>query len=341
MCLTIDFQIVVTANSLAYRYGRENTVRLPLQKFYAKESLHKDFDVVGFGENSIDYLIHAPRYPEFNTKLRCTEYLKTAGGQIASAMIGLQRLGLRTAYAGRFGKDEGGHTGIESFAIEEVNTDFAEVIEGAQTQTAFIIIDEQSGERTILWNRDERLIYSADEAPTELARRGRVLHLDANNPAASVAMAQAAKASGAIVSADLDHVFDGIENLLPLVDILITSESFPLQLTGITDTRQSLAAVKLRYGCALVGATLGARGAIICCENQFMETAAFPVPGGCVDTTGAGDAFHAGFLYGLLQGEEIETSLKLACAVAALKCRNLGARAGLPAVAELNAFGCV
>lgn len=313
-------------------------MRFPFQNSSAKESVARDFDVTGFGENSIDYLIVAPRYPEFNTKLRFTEHTTTAGGQIASAMIALGRLGLRTAYAGRFGADESGRFGIESLTDEGVNTNFAEVIEGARTQTAFIIIDAQSGERTILWNRDERLIYSAHEAPTELARRGRVLHLDTNNPAASIAMAQAAKTSNVIVSADFDHVFDGIENLLPLVDILITSESFPRELTGITDTRQSLAAVKSRYGCALAGATLGARGAVICCENQFMETAAFPVPGGCIDTTGAGDAFHAGFLYGLLQNEEIETSLKLASAVAALKCRNLGARAGLPTQKELSDF---
>lgn len=313
-------------------------MRFPFQNSSAKQFPAKDFDVVGFGENSIDYLIVAPHYPEFNTKLRYAEHVKTAGGQIASALIGLQRLGLQTAYAGRFGADEGGRFGIESLANEGVNIDFAEVIEGAQTQTAFIIIDAQSGERTILWNRAERLIYAAHEAPTELARRGRILHLDANNPAASIAMAQAAKESGVIVSADLDHIFDGIENLLPLVDILITNEAFPRELTGITDTRASLATIKSRYGCALACATLGARGAIICCEDQFMETTAFQVPGGCVDTTGAGDAFHAGFLYGLLQDEEIETSLKLGCAVAALKCRNLGARAGLPTRIELENF---
>lgn len=313
-------------------------MRFPFQNSSAKQFPAKDFDVVGFGENSIDYLIVAPRYPEFNTKLRYAEHVKTAGGQIASALIGLQRLGIRTSYAGRFGADEGGHQGMESLANEGVNIDFAEVIEDAQTQTAFILIDARNGERTILWNRNERLIYSADEAPTELARRGRILHLDANNPAASITMAQAAKESGVIVSADLDHIFDGIENLLPLVDILITNEAFPRELTGITDTRASLATIKSRYGCALAGATLGARGAILLCENQFMETTAFQVPGGCVDTTGAGDAFHAGFLYGLLRGEEIETSLKLACAVAALKCRKLGARAGLPTIHELNNF---
>jgi sugar/nucleoside kinase (ribokinase family) len=84
--------------------------------------------------------------------------------------------------------------------------------------------------------------------------------------------------------------------------------------------------------------TLGARGALIYHEGHFIASPAFAVPGGCRDTTGAGDAFHAGFLYGLLQGEEIEACLTVGCAVAALKCRDLGARAALPTAPELNQF---
>jgi sugar/nucleoside kinase (ribokinase family) len=84
--------------------------------------------------------------------------------------------------------------------------------------------------------------------------------------------------------------------------------------------------------------TLGARGAILYHEGAFLESPAFPVPGGCRDTTGAGDAFHAGFLYAMLQGETIEAALNTGCAVAALKCRDLGARAALPTAHELNQF---
>jgi sugar/nucleoside kinase (ribokinase family) len=126
--------------------------------------------------------------------------------------------------------------------------------------------------------------------------------------------------------------------LLPLVDVLITSREFPHRLTGIADERASLVELKSRYGCALVGLTKGVHGATIFCNSQFIEAPAFPVPNGCRDTTGSGDAFHGGFLYGLLTGEEIETSLKLANAVAALKCRQLGARTALPTRKELADF---
>jgi sugar/nucleoside kinase (ribokinase family) len=84
--------------------------------------------------------------------------------------------------------------------------------------------------------------------------------------------------------------------------------------------------------------TLGKGGALIYCAGEFMESPAYDVPGGCRDTTGAGDAFHSGFLYGLLNDEDVETSLRYANAVAALKCRELGARTALPTREELKSF---
>jgi sugar/nucleoside kinase (ribokinase family) len=298
----------------------------------------RDFDAVGFGLNAVDHLIVVPEYPQFDTKLRFTEHRQSAGGQTATAMVALQRLGMKTAYAGRFGSDEAGIFGRESVAIEGVNLDYAETIEGATNQLAFIIIDSRTGERTIIWDRDERLSYRVDEAPAELPSRGRVLHLDAHDPPAGAAMARAAHEAGAIVTADIDNVYQGVHDLLPLIDVLITSSEFPHRLTGIADLRTSLTELKNRYGCPIVGATLGARGAIVYYEGEFLESPSFPVPGGCRDTTGAGDAFHAGFIYAMLLGEDLEDCMRTANAVAALKCRELGGRAALPAVTELNEF---
>lgn len=308
-------------------------MRIPLQI-----PTKRDFDAVGFGLNAVDHLIVVPQYPAFDTKTRFTAYEKAAGGQTASAMVALQRLGMKTAYAGRFGSDEAGRFGLLSLEYEGINLEFSETIEGADNQVAFIIIDERTGERTIIWDRDDRLSYRADEAPIEIATRGRILHLDAHDPPACVLMARAARASGGIVTADIDNIYDGLPELLPLIDVLITSSECPRRLTGIDDERSSLIELKSRYGCAIVGATLGARGAIIHIENQFIESPAFAVPEGCRDTTGAGDAFHAGFIYGMLKSEDAESCMKFGNAVAALKCRALGGRAALPTVDELNEF---
>jgi len=298
----------------------------------------KEFDAAGFGVNAVDQLLVVPDYPDANTKARLIEYQQGAGGQTASAIAALQRLGMRTAYAGRFGTDAEGRFGLQSLRDEGVDVEFAEVIEGARTQVGYIIIEAKRGERTVIWDRDARLAYAADAAPVGLAGNARVLHLDSHDPLACARMARAARAAGTIVSADIDNVYEGLPELLPLIDVLISSKEFPRLLTGIEDDHAALAEIKARYGCALVGLTKGGRGATVLCEGEFLETPAFQVPGGCVDTTGAGDAFHAGFLYGLLQDEEIEMSLKLGCAVAALGCRALGARTGLPTREELNDF---
>jgi sugar/nucleoside kinase (ribokinase family) len=171
-------------------------------------SKQKHFDAVGFGLNAVDHLIVVPEYPAFDTKLRFTEYERSAGGQTATAMVSLQRLGLRTAYAGRFGSDDAGRFGRETLEKEKVNLDFAETIDGASNQVAFIIIDGRSGERTIIWDRDERLSYRVAEAPIQIASRGRVLHIDAHDPPACVVMARAARDAGTIVTADIDNMYE-------------------------------------------------------------------------------------------------------------------------------------
>lgn len=306
--------------------------------FPFKLAHEKEFDAVGFGLNAVDHLIVVPAYPAFDTKVRLSEHTQAAGGQTASALVALSRLGMQTAYAGRFGSDAEGQFGLAELVAEGVNAAFAEVIEGARNQIAFIIIDERNGERTVIWDRDERLAYQPDEAPIAIAGRGRVLHLDAHDPLAGVPLALEARSRGAIVSADIDNIYEGLPKLLPLIDVLISSKEFPHRLTGISDERASLVEIKARYGSAVVGMTLGERGALVYHEGIFVESPAFAVPNGCRDTTGAGDAFHAGFIYGMLRGEDIESSLRLANATAALKSRALGARTSLPTEAELTEF---
>lgn len=303
--------------------------RLPTQK---------EFAAAGFGVNAVDHLLVVPEYPAHDTKTRLVQYQQGAGGQTASAIVALQRLGMRSAYAGRFGTDAEGRLGLQSLKDEGIDVEFAEVIEGARTQIGYIIIEAERGERTVLWDRDERLAYAAQDAPVEFAGKARVIHIDSHDPLACASMAKAARAAGTIVSADIDNVYEGLPELLPLIDVLISSKEFPRFLTGIQDPHAALIEIKARYGCALVGLTKGGRGATVFCEGEFLEMPAFQVPGGCVDTTGAGDAFHGGFLYGMLQGEDIEGSLKTGCAVAALGCRALGARTGLPTREELNDF---
>ena len=299
---------------------------------------NKEFDAIGFGLNAVDHLLVVPAYPAFDTKTRLREHLQAAGGQTASAMVGLQRLGWRTAYVGRFGSDNEGRFGQATLLAEDVDLSEAETIQGARTQIAFIIIDARNGERTIIWDRDERLAYRPEEVPAQFLTSARILHLDAHDPPACQVAAVAARAADTIISADIDNVYEGCAELLPFIDVLITSKEFPRRITGLTDRRQALREIKNRYGCAIVGATLGTEGALLLANDTFLHAPAYATPGGARDTTGAGDAFHAGFLDGLLAGADIETCLQRGHAVAALKCRQLGARTALPTRSVLDAF---
>jgi len=299
---------------------------------------NRELDVVGFGTNAVDYLIEVPEYPSFNSKTELDKYTRAAGGEVATTMVGLQRLGLSTTYIGRFGDDQAGSFGLKTLIDEGVNVQHAEQVKGAGTQIAFIIIDARNGERTVIWKRDEKLWYREEEAPVDVVSRASVLHLTPHDAKAATTMARAAKASGTIVSTDVDNVFEGIEDLLPLVDILIASAEFPARLLGIADHRRALPELSERYGCKICGVTLGAAGSLLFCDGQFIESPAFDVPGGCRDTTGAGDAYRVGIIYGLIKGSSIEEAARYANAVAALKCRAVGARTSLPHSEELLEF---
>lgn len=295
-----------------------------------------DFDVIGFGTNAVDFLIQVPRYPEFNSKIELTDYTQAAGGEAATTMVGLQRLGLETSYIGRFGDDQSGSFGLQTLRDEGVDLTYAEQIAGAKTQIAFIIIDERSGERTVIWKRDANLAFAEPEAPLEAMTRCRVLHLTPHDIKAGVRLARRAKELGVVVSADIDNDFAGIDKLLSFVDIAVMSADFPGKFLGVADRRDALRRMQSRFGSAIVGITLGEAGSLLLCQNEFIETPGFQVPGGCRDTTGAGDSYRVGLIYGLLTGASVEHSARLANAVAALKCRSVGARTALPTAAELR-----
>ena len=293
------------------------------------------FDVAGFGTNAVDFLITVPSYPAFGSKIELDHYLRFPGGEIATTLSGLQRLGASTTYAGRFGDDDAGDFGIESLRMEGVDVAHCERIDGAATQIAFIVIDAQSGERTVIWKRDARLRFTSDAAPLDVARSAKILHMTPHDGAACVAMAMAARDAGTLVSVDLDNLFEATDELLKLTDILIVSSDMPRKLFGTIEIEESLQKLEEMTGAGVVGITQGEEGSLLLCGGQFIRTPGFRVPGGCRDTTGAGDAFRTGLLYGVLRGYSVEECARVANAVAALNCREVGARTALPTLEEL------
>src|ERR1041384_6517500 len=293
------------------------------------------FDAVALGLNAADHLIVVPHYPGFNSKVELLSHTLAAGGQCATAMVALARLGMRTRYIGKIGSDDLGEFQIHSLESEGVDGGGGVRMEGgAESQTACILIDEASGERTVIWHRDERLMIEADEVDRAAVTSGRVLLLDGHNVAASIAAARYARDAGVPTVLDIDNIYAGSDKLFPLIDFLVSSTSFPLRMTQETDLQTALRKLQDRTGSIFVAATLGQDGVLAYFHGRFIHSPAFTVD--CKDTTGAGDAFHGGFIYGLLAGLSVEETLRFANAVAALKCRAIGARTALPTLAEVN-----
>ncbi|MGA7157941.1 MAG: PfkB family carbohydrate kinase [Acidobacteriaceae bacterium] len=291
-------------------------------------------DLVGVGLNATDTLISLEEFPACGSKVEYSQETVMPGGQVATAVVACQSWGLRTRYVGKLGDDDAARLHARSFAEAGVE---ARVVtaENAASARSLILVDG-SGERTVLCRRDERLVLRPEELRREWIVRARALHVDGYDTAAATLAAGWAREAGIPVTADLDEIYPGVEALLEKVDYLIVSRDFPCRLMAESDLRSALRKMQALYGCALTAATLGPDGVLAWDGREFHYSAAFRVP--VVDTTGAGDIFHAGFLYGLLQGWELDRRLEFACAAAAMNCMADGARGGIQTVAAIEGF---
>jgi sulfofructose kinase len=291
-------------------------------------------DVVGVGLNATDTLIPVPHFPKRGSKVEIHSANSLLGGQVASAMAACQQWGLRTRYVGKLGEDHAALLHRTEFERLGVETHLF-TARKCHSQQAFILVDP-SGERTVLWKRDPRLTLLPEELQREWIVNARVLHLDGHDTRAAAQAAQWAREEKIPVVADLDDLYPGYESLLPNIDYLITSRDIPTRLTNEPDLRVSLPEVHRRYGCRLAAATLGQDGVLAWDGEQFHYAPAYCVEP--VDTTGAGDTFHAGFIYGILQGWPLQRQLEFACAAAALNCTAVGARGGIQSVGKIEHF---
>ena len=293
------------------------------------------FDVVGLGLNAVDDLCVVPHFPEFNTKVKMLSLERQGGGQVATAMVALARWGLRVRYIGKVGGDELGRFSLESIRSQGVDVSCVTVEPGTRNQYAFILIDARNGERTIIWDRDPRLMYRPGELSREAVCSGRVLHLDGHDVGATLQALRWALEEGIPSVIDLDKVEEGTEEMVREVDYLISSSRFPCRLTGISDPERALMALG-RMTTGFVAMTLGADGCLALTPDGPLHCPGFQVR--AVDTTGAGDVFHAGFIFGLLQGWELLRILEFANCVAAMKCTRLGGRPGIPLLSQALDF---
>ena len=294
------------------------------------------FDVVGVGLNATDTLLIVPSFPAYAGKARIAEEILSTGGQVASAIVTCAALGLRTTYIGTVGDDERGRIQLESLRTAGVSIDRVQVRKGCATQSAYIVIDRTTGERTVLWRRDDCLRIAPSEITPDQITCARLLHIDGHDTETVEHAAAIARSAGIPVTADVDTIYHGFDRVLPHVDYLIASSEFPGQWTSRSDPFEALEVIQREYKLRVAAMTLGAHGALALEGGKFFYSPAFVVD--CVDTTGAGDVFHGAFCYAVLQRMSMRDALDFSNAMAALNCTAIGARGGIRGLKEATAL---
>ena len=295
-----------------------------------------EFDVVGVGLNATDTLLIVPHFPAYAGKVPFSEEIVSPGGQVASALVTCARLGLLVKYIGTVGDDERGRIQIESLTGTGINLDHVQHRKNCANQSAYIVIDRSTGERTVLWRRDDCLRIDPEQIQPEQITGARMLHIDGHDTPAVARAAAIARSHGIPVSVDVDTIYHGFDRVLPNIDYLVASSEFPSAWTGENDPFRALEAIQNEFGMRLAAMTLGAHGALARCGGRFFYSPAFVV--NCVDTTGAGDVFHGAFCYAVLQGMAMRETLDFCNAMAALNCTALGARGGIRGLEEIRSL---
>ena len=289
-------------------------------------------DLVGVGLNATDTLIPLEQFPQPGSKVHYSERSTQPGGQVATTVVACQSWGLSTRYVGKLGDDDAARLHKEAFARVGAETQIV-TVPGTSSLHNVILIDT-AGERTVICQRNDLMVLKPSDLCREWIENARVLHVDGHDTAAASLAASWARAANVPVVADLDDIYPGIEDLVANIDYLIVSEDFSCRLMRESDLETALRRMQSRYGCRLSAATLGEKGVLAWDGNRLIHSPAYRVP--VVDTTGAGDIFRAGFIYGLLRDWPIERQLDFSCAAAAMNCMAQGARGGIQPVSAIE-----
>ena len=297
----------------------------------------KQWDVLGVGCNSVDRVYRLPASPKPDSptaKLRISSHATMCGGQMATAMAACAGLGLKTAYFGCVGHDHDGRL-IRS-ELEQRGVDVSHVLtRECANRFAVITVDETSGERIVLWDRDERLNLRARDFEPALIASARILHVDDEDQEAAIAAATVARSAGVPCASDIDRITDRTKDLIAAVSIPIFAQHVLPAMTGESDVERGLRAMR-QWNDGMLCVTLGPSGAMLLQGDELVIEPAFPVK--AVDTTGAGDVFRAAFIYALLKEYPLRKMVRFANAAAAVSCTRAGAMASVPAMREVEQF---
>lgn len=289
--------------------------------------------VVGLGQCSWDLLGRVAEYPRVDEKAELLDLVEQGGGPVATALVTLARLGAKTGFFGTIGADSYGTRIADSLGTAGVDISQLQIDPAGSSQLAFIAVEQLQGRRNIFCHRGARRPFCLNERGRQDIVAAAALLLDGTEPAAAHEAARLAQACQVPVVLDGGSLHEGTLDLLPYCNHLVVSQKFAGQLCpGRLDAALDRL---LDFGAEVAVVTLGARGCIARDRGGArIECPVFDVD--VVDTTGCGDVFHGGYLYGLLTGQSLTERLRFASACAALKAMQVGGRQGIPELLEVE-----
>jgi len=301
--------------------------------------------VVAVGDANVDLIAPVESFPGKGGEVSTDKLHKCAGGSAANLCVALARLGLNSRFIGRVGDDLFGHFLIDNFRKEKVDISQLQIDQKVGTGLHFIAIT-RDGERTMYGFRGANIYLAADEIDMAPVKSSRILHISGyvllRDPQRKTTMKilKVARGAGALVSLDVGvlpatRATNRVCSILRYVDILLLGEREASALVG-TKKPEKAAKDILKFGPKIVALKLGRKGCFILTEMERVRSPAFPIK--VVDTTGAGDAFDAGFLTGVIGKWGLKRTARFANAVGAISTTKIGAQSALPNRREVERF---
>lgn len=292
-----------------------------------------ELDIFGIGQCALDYIGRIAGYPPADTKCEFHDLAVDGGGPASTALVALARWGFKCGLAGITGDDAFGFEIRRLLVSEGIDIENVLIRPGARSQFAFIAAEEDGGRRTIFWQRPTGIPPRAEEIPIAAIADCRAVHVDGLFPEASVAACREAQKKGKPVFVDAGSWREGMADIARSSDYFIASETCGSALSGGGPPLDACRRI-LEFGPRLAAVTLGERGYAAMTSSFALQKPAYPVT--ALDTTGCGDVFHAGFIYGILRGLDVEQSLDIAAWAASRVSLKLGGRGGIPSLSEME-----
>ena len=286
----------------------------------------------------LDEVFRVDEFPQPDGKVQAKGFFVVNGGCAANAAVAIARLGGRAALAGPMGGpagiDENGDRVLKALARENVDSAACQRVDGLGTALSAIFMNAR-GDRTIVTYRDERIAAAMPDDPERIVSAADAVLADNRYPDFVRPICEAARRRNLPVVLDGDRPTVEDDPLFRVASHVVFSWECLRETTGVADLAEGLKRIAGRTD-AFLAVSNGPDDIIYLEDGSVRRLPVFKIT--AVDTLGAGDAFHGGFVMALAQGRNEVDAMRFGAAVAGIKCTRIGGSAGAPTRAEVEAF---